>query len=687
MKVLQPVEITGAKLVSSTAAEPNLDAAAEIESTWDASVSYPIGARANFGHRKYESVKGSNPLYVRAVRVLRSSAIQPTTPSGGTYTFTGNVFSPPAGWVRDDYIGPLASPVWASTYVFVTTTPDIPLAGPASGDATFSAAALILNCGGSNGSTTFTDSSSYAHTATRSGTPTISTAQTIDGNPMVAFNGSTDWLSYADSNDWDLAASNFCIEAFIYLSALPASFAGIVSKTRTGVNYGEYSFGVTSAGVLQFACTTGGEQSANWNYILASAAGTITAATKFHVAVTRSGTTFKLFVNGVTVATSTSSITVTNATGRLAIGANKDDGSFKLSGYIGPVRIKIGAAQYTTDFAVPSAPFPLAGTGSGGWPTPISYSQPSANTVTLAVYRTADSSYSAPSGGTYAPFSGLLTPPTGWSATPPAPGLYGVLACTITITYTGVADVALGQWGTPYAYASAGLNTMALSAPLLTLQADATGFVPNLTQAISIISVVSGGVPETSSWTLSINVPTGVTATLSVDQISVTSMTVDNATIYVTGTRTGYPTQTRALALVRNKSSATLSAALSGQRFSATTSLSSAATASVRFNSDGTVTVRQGNSASYLAGGSWFTPTGTPGGSYWIKAVPRVGYTGATSGTSGAWVSLASAQTFSETTTGSGQNLASLLDYQISSSSSGSPVVASGLIDLRAVYP
>jgi hypothetical protein len=58
------------------------------------------------------------------IEIYRQSALQPDTPQGGSYTFTGDVFVPPAGWGRAQPAGGL-TPTWASRYLVQTTTPNV----------------------------------------------------------------------------------------------------------------------------------------------------------------------------------------------------------------------------------------------------------------------------------------------------------------------------------------------------------------------------------------------------------------------------------------------------------------------------------------------------------------------------------------------------------------------------------
>jgi len=85
-------------------------------------------------------------------------------------------------------------------------------------------------------------------------------------------------------------------------------------------------------------------------------ANTLIANTWTHVAVSRSGTTLRLFVNGVVDATATVSGAYNNSNAVLSIGRiNANDAGY-LKGHISNLRIINGTALYTGNFSIPTSP-------------------------------------------------------------------------------------------------------------------------------------------------------------------------------------------------------------------------------------------------------------------------------------------------------------------------------------------
>jgi hypothetical protein len=94
-----------------------------------------------------------------------------------------------------------------------------------------------------------------------------------------------------------------------------------------------------------------------------SPASTLVTNTWYHIAVTRSGTTVRVFVDGTEVASGTRSGTVNPYSGSAHVdvgaGIASDNPSFR--GSWQEWRITKGVARYTANFTRPSAPFPSSG--------------------------------------------------------------------------------------------------------------------------------------------------------------------------------------------------------------------------------------------------------------------------------------------------------------------------------------
>lgn len=225
---------------------------------------------------------------------------------------------------------------------------------PFSGDQYFSDVSLLMHMNGTNASTTFTDSSSNAFTATAYGNAQISTAESKFGNASGKFDGNGDYVQITSATALELGGGDFTIELFYYHDGGNQTYAGLVGK-------GAVSSTASDAWTLEFGGP--GLIFVPW----ASSSTTVQCSLPsnnawHHVAVTRSGSTLRLFVDGVQESSTTVSFTIaTNNSGPLVIGGGAYAPTTRsFSGYIDELRITKGVARYTANFTAPTAPFPDA---------------------------------------------------------------------------------------------------------------------------------------------------------------------------------------------------------------------------------------------------------------------------------------------------------------------------------------
>jgi hypothetical protein len=223
-------------------------------------------------------------------------------------------------------------------------------------DPVFNNVSLLLHGNGTNGSTTITDSSPTPKTVTAVGNAQISTAQSKFGGASIAFDGTgspMDRLSIpAGTVDLQFGAQDFTIECWIYrLDTNTASVAVSQSNLSTpaGTGWGFFISSITTSDVF-----IGGIR-----YTVTSPDPSIN--TWAHIAFTRSGGTFRSFLNGTIVGTNTA--LGTNALNDGATNNPNTIGGFNnntngLNGYIDDFRITKGIARYTANFTPPTAPFP-----------------------------------------------------------------------------------------------------------------------------------------------------------------------------------------------------------------------------------------------------------------------------------------------------------------------------------------
>jgi hypothetical protein len=172
--------------------------------------------------------------------------------------------------------------------------------------------------------------------------PTASTS----GSGSMYFNGSN-YMAYGGQSQFAFGTGAFTIEFWIYQPSLVGSIC-LDFRPATGVNGAYGSFELNTNGQLNYY--------ANSAYQISSNTGVLVAGTWQHIALARSGTSTKLFVNGTQVG-STYSDSTNYSVGSTApyIGAGAAANAL-LTGYISNLRIVKGTAVYTSNFTVPTAP-------------------------------------------------------------------------------------------------------------------------------------------------------------------------------------------------------------------------------------------------------------------------------------------------------------------------------------------
>lgn len=209
---------------------------------------------------------------------------------------------------------------------------------------------LLLHCDGTDGSNIFTDEAGKTFTAY--GNAQIDTAEKKFGSGSGLFDGAGDYLSASDHTDWNLGASSWSIDFWVYITDLSAS-SYIFRQQTDASNYFQcfiHSTGYISMGVWEGV----------WTFLAESTAEDIVANTWYHIAIINNGTNVKIYKNGtVTTGTATISTGVPNLTGNFFIGSDATSGNLK--GYIDEFRVGKGVARWTANFTSPISAYGNSG--------------------------------------------------------------------------------------------------------------------------------------------------------------------------------------------------------------------------------------------------------------------------------------------------------------------------------------
>lgn len=206
---------------------------------------------------------------------------------------------------------------------------------------------LLLLCNGTNGGSAIIDSSSFARSPITVGGARTRTANKVEGTAALADEGTVP--TWADSTDFRFSnGQDFTIEMYAYPAFSQASYY-LIAK-QNGASAGRFGIGHSGTKLAVYqngsAVVTGSDA--------------ITAVTWNHIAYSRSGTTGRLFRDGVLKATDAADTRNYTDTSSLSLfGDTTGANSTPANTLIDMLRIT-RAARYTSAFTPPTS-YPLSG--------------------------------------------------------------------------------------------------------------------------------------------------------------------------------------------------------------------------------------------------------------------------------------------------------------------------------------
>ncbi|MDD5060968.1 MAG: LamG domain-containing protein [Candidatus Marinimicrobia bacterium] len=216
---------------------------------------------------------------------------------------------------------------------------------------------LLLHMNHRDGSTTFTDSETTPKTVTANGNAQIDTAQYKFTEQKFSqggfFDGNGDYLSLADSDDWNFGSGDFTIDAWVKVD-------NYLANTPSGNPYVIYSQHVDASNFIRFSASggAGGQlevliKSTGQTTISFSSSVAIGTGAWHHAALVRSGNTVYLFIDGVQRGTADATgVTIANFAANAEIGAQSPY-TYYMAGWLDEVRVSKGIARWTSNFNVP----------------------------------------------------------------------------------------------------------------------------------------------------------------------------------------------------------------------------------------------------------------------------------------------------------------------------------------------
>lgn len=168
----------------------------------------------------------------------------------------------------------------------------------------------------------------------------------------MKFDGTGDYAVTPASPLNAFLTGDFTCEFWVYFNALATNQT--VMGTASGFQTGGYQWIQLASNTLTFRMelTSGA---------INVATGALSTGQWYHIAATRSGTTVRVFVNGVLANSTTTGGSISDSTGNKVIVGNSVElqATRFFNGYLQDVRVTRGYARYTANFTPPTAAFPV----------------------------------------------------------------------------------------------------------------------------------------------------------------------------------------------------------------------------------------------------------------------------------------------------------------------------------------
>lgn len=208
---------------------------------------------------------------------------------------------------------------------------------------------ILLHMDGANGGTTFPDSNAFGLSHPWTAHSAVTDTGTFKFGTASCNVGSTGWIDTPDSADFTLGSGDFTVDFWF--------------NRQGGNGTARFCFGQqNSAGTVWSMIgllTVGNVFQVSFNNAGAIIIGTtaITTAGWHHLAVTRSGVTARMFVDGVQEGGNVALGAVNDSPETFSVGRSGANASNTWNGFIDEFRLSVGIARWVANFTPPAAPY------------------------------------------------------------------------------------------------------------------------------------------------------------------------------------------------------------------------------------------------------------------------------------------------------------------------------------------
>jgi len=226
---------------------------------------------------------------------------------------------------------------------------------PPATDPQFNYVTMLLHGDGTNGAqnNTFVDSSTNNFTITRNGTPTQGSFSPYGDLWSNYFNGSS-YLTTASNAAFAMGTSDFTLECWYNPQPKTALYPLIAGNHTTAWAANAWELCDRHASASTKFLFQAYNYSSSTPLLISTT--TVVIGVWYHIAVTRSGNVWSLFINGVLEATTTASFSADGGSSHPFQIGRGDAASSALIGSVSNLRLVKGTAVYTSNFTPSTTP-------------------------------------------------------------------------------------------------------------------------------------------------------------------------------------------------------------------------------------------------------------------------------------------------------------------------------------------